>query len=182
MVNADIWQRVQSHAQSQRSHGRRGGAEQLRRDPQGPAALRSLRLRHVAHACDQEWQQSGIATTSATRPRNEVGTTALRKSIPATEIERFVVEQIKCIGKDPALLHEVVAQARSQGKAHLAELETERRGLERELGRWNAEVGNLLDQIAPGDGDTPATARLADLQEPDQRGGTPCNRSPRASC
>ncbi len=87
------------------------------------------------------------------------------KSIPAPEIERFVVEQIKCIGKDPTLLGEVVAQARSQGKTRLAELETERHGLERELTRWNTEVLKLLEQIAPGDANTPATARLADLQD-----------------
>ena len=76
-----------------------------------------------------------------------------------------MIEQIKCVGKDPTLLGEVVAQARSQGKTHLAGLEMERRGLERELGRWNTEVRKLLEQIAPGDANTPATARLADLQE-----------------
>jgi len=87
------------------------------------------------------------------------------KSIPAPEIERFVVDQIKCIGKDPALLNETIAQARSQGQSRVAELEAERRGLERELGKWNGEVRQLLDQIAPNDANTPATARLADLQE-----------------
>jgi site-specific DNA recombinase len=87
------------------------------------------------------------------------------KSIPAGELERFVVEQIKCIGRDPSLLHETIAQARSQGQSQVAALETERRGLERELCRWNGEVRKLLQQIAPGDGNSPATARLADLQE-----------------
>jgi site-specific DNA recombinase len=81
------------------------------------------------------------------------------------EIERFVVDQIKCIVKDPALLNETVAQVQYQSRTSLAELETERSGLERELGRWNNEVHKLLEQIAPGDIDTPATARLADLQD-----------------
>ena len=31
--------------------------------------------------------------------------------------------------------------------------------------QWNNEIRKLLDQIVPGEGDTPATARLADLQE-----------------
>src|SRR5690606_11460203 len=44
-------------------------------------------------------------------------------------------------------------------------LESERRALERELKRWNTEVRTLVQQIAPGDGDTPSAARLADLQE-----------------
>ena len=87
------------------------------------------------------------------------------KSIPAAEIERFVVDQIKCIGSDPALLDETIAQAKKQGQVRVVELEAERRGLERQLGQWNAEVRKLLDQIAPTDGNTPATARLADLQE-----------------
>jgi site-specific DNA recombinase len=87
------------------------------------------------------------------------------KSIPAGEIERFVVEQIKCIGRDPTLLHETIAQARSQGQSQVAALEVERRGLERELARWNGEIRTLLQQIVPGEGNTPSTARLADLQE-----------------
>jgi site-specific DNA recombinase len=58
-----------------------------------------------------------------------------------------------------------VAQARVQGKSRLEELEAERRSLERELGTWSTEVRSLLDQIAPGDSNTPAIARLADLQE-----------------
>jgi site-specific DNA recombinase len=37
------------------------------------------------------------------------------KSIPAAQIEEFVVGQIKCIGQDRALLEEVLAQARRQG-------------------------------------------------------------------
>jgi site-specific DNA recombinase len=87
------------------------------------------------------------------------------KSIPASEIERFVVEQIKCVGRDPTLLHETITRARSQGQTQVAALEVERRGLERELARWNRETRMLLQQIVPGEGNTPSTARLADLQE-----------------
>jgi site-specific DNA recombinase len=47
------------------------------------------------------------------------------KSIPAGEIEQFVVDQVKCVGRDPALLHEVLAQAHQQDKARRTELETE---------------------------------------------------------
>ena len=34
-----------------------------------------------------------------------------------------------------------------------------------DLAKWNGEIRKLLDQIEPDDLDTPATARLADLQE-----------------
>jgi site-specific DNA recombinase len=82
------------------------------------------------------------------------------KSIPAGEIERFVVEQIKCIGNDPALLKETLAEARAQASTRVAELQAERRGLERELRRWSAEILKLS-----GDASAPAISRLADLQE-----------------
>jgi site-specific DNA recombinase len=87
------------------------------------------------------------------------------KSVPAGEIERFVVEQIKCIGRDPTLLNETIAQARNQGQSQVTALEAERRGLERELAHWNAELRGLLQQIVPSEGNTPSVARLADLQE-----------------
>jgi site-specific DNA recombinase len=91
--------------------------------------------------------------------------TCTSKSIPAGEIEQFVVEQIKGIGKDPAVLNETIGQARIQGRARVAELEAERRGLERELQRWNVDVRKLVDEITPDDRNTPAVSRLADLQE-----------------
>ena len=44
------------------------------------------------------------------------------KSIPAAEIEALVVEQVKEVGRDPALLHSVLEQARQQGQGQTAEL------------------------------------------------------------
>lgn len=86
-------------------------------------------------------------------------------SIPATEIERFVVDQIRAIGRDPDLIRETAAQARQQAEAELAALEAERANLERELARWNAEVRDVLAHVGPSDADSPAVARLADLQD-----------------
>jgi site-specific DNA recombinase len=86
-------------------------------------------------------------------------------SLPAHEIERFVIDRIKCIGRDPALLKEVVAQANSQAQAALAGLDSERRALERGLARWNADLRKLAEQIEPGETDCPAFSRLADLNE-----------------
>jgi site-specific DNA recombinase len=87
------------------------------------------------------------------------------KSIPAGQVEQLVLERIKCVGTDPALLAEVLAQARSQDEARVAELEAEQRGLERDLSRWQAEVNKLSGQIRPGDDNGTVIARLADLQE-----------------
>jgi site-specific DNA recombinase len=87
------------------------------------------------------------------------------KSLPAGEIEQFVVEQIRCIGRDPALLQEVLAQAREQDSTRAAALEVEQRGLEKDLAHWHGELRRLSGQIRPGDDNGPLIARLADLQE-----------------
>jgi site-specific DNA recombinase len=164
IVDTEVWQRVQLMLQR---NGRTGGG--IVRNRFG-AILKGL-LHCVPCRC-------GMSPTHATKNGNKryryyVCNNAQKrgwhncssKSIPAAEIERLVVEQIKCVGKDPTLLHEVIAQARSQGGAHLKELEIEQRGLLRELSRWNGEVRKLMNQIAPGQENTPATARLADVQE-----------------
>ncbi len=65
------------------------------------------------------------------------------KSIPAREIEQFVVDQVRGIGSDTALLAETLDEARAQGKARIMELEAESRTLTRDLGRHNAELREL---------------------------------------
>ena len=45
------------------------------------------------------------------------------KSIPAGAIERFVVEQIRCMGNDPVLLNDTIAAASFQGRSDVGELE-----------------------------------------------------------
>jgi site-specific DNA recombinase len=159
IVDTAIWQRVQALLQR---NGRTGGAAV--RNKFG-ALLKGI-LCCVPCGC-------AMTPTHTTKDGNKryryyVCSSAQKrgwhtcpsKSIPAGEIERFVVEQIKCIGKDPALLNETFAEARAQANSRVAELEAERRGLERELGRWNAEVRKLS-----GDTGTAAVSRLADLQE-----------------
>jgi len=57
------------------------------------------------------------------------------KSIPAQEIERFVIDQIRALGRDQALVAETLRQAREQALARISELEAERKALERQLTR-----------------------------------------------
>jgi site-specific DNA recombinase len=87
------------------------------------------------------------------------------KSIPATQIEEFVVGQIRCIGRDPALLREVLAQARAQADVRTAELETEVRGLTRDMSAWQTEIGRLACQLRPGEDNGVLMGRLAELHE-----------------
>jgi site-specific DNA recombinase len=87
------------------------------------------------------------------------------KSIPAAQVEQFVVEQVKCVGRDPGLLREVLAQAREQDAQRTAGLEAEQRGLEKDLACWHGEIKQLSGQLRPGEANDPLIARLADLQE-----------------
>jgi site-specific DNA recombinase len=87
------------------------------------------------------------------------------KSIPAQEIEAFVVGRIRCVGRDPDLLRDVLAQSREKDEARTAELEAEQRGLERDLNRWHGEVRKLSIQLKPGEDNGELVGRLADLHE-----------------
>ena len=84
------------------------------------------------------------------------------KSIPAQEIEQFVLDQVRCIGKDPGLLEETLREAGRKAREQAKALKTERRGLERDLERHNAELRHLAARLATGG---TATDRVADLQD-----------------
>ena len=86
--------------------------------------------------------------------------------IPAAEIERFVVDRIKVIGKDPGLLAETIRQSNLQNKAEREKLEAERRTLRRELKKCSDELCGLVGEVGKdSNGSSPASARLADLQD-----------------
>ncbi len=84
------------------------------------------------------------------------------RSIPAQEIESFVIDQVRGIGQDPTLVRETLEEAQAQAKARKKELEAERRSLERELGRYDSELRKLAVRANT---DTVATDRMADLQD-----------------
>jgi len=83
-------------------------------------------------------------------------------SVPAPEIERFVIDQIKSIGSDTNLLADTIEESRRQRESNIKDLEAEKRSLERRLKRYDADLRKLAAKAA-GDGVT--TDRLADLQD-----------------
>ena len=83
-------------------------------------------------------------------------------SVPAPEIERFVVEQVKSIGRDTDLLAETLEQSRHQREESIKELEAEKRSLERQLNRYSTELRELAGRLATNG---TATDRMADLQD-----------------
>ncbi|MDZ4849967.1 MAG: hypothetical protein SGI77_11835, partial [Pirellulaceae bacterium] len=87
------------------------------------------------------------------------------KSIPAKQIEDFVIEQIKKIGYAPELIQDVVTSVSDKMKGQFKQLEDERLALGRDTARWNSEIRKTTALIRPNETDSPAIARLADLQE-----------------
>jgi site-specific DNA recombinase len=87
------------------------------------------------------------------------------KSIPAAQIEQLVLGQIQRMGRDPKALHDVLVEVRRQDDARLAELESERGALERDLLRGQGEVRLLLAEVGNGTTSGGVVSRLAELQE-----------------
>jgi site-specific DNA recombinase len=101
-----------------------------------------------------------------TRAQKEGWDTCPSKSIPAIEIENFVVDRIRCIGKDPKLASEVLEQARAQIKKREDELASEKRLLQNELKRFSAEMVRLTGSLSGSNGNgSRLTERLAELTE-----------------
>src|SRR5207249_12057086 len=62
------------------------------------------------------------------------------KSVPAAKIEKFVVDRIRAIGKDPHLCRETFRQA-------LAQVTAQRRGLKAEAKRIAGETGKAREEV-----------------------------------
>ncbi len=159
IVDEQIWGRVQAVLQRNR---RTGGA--LVRNKHG-ALLKGL-LRCAPCKCSMGHAYTAQGTKRyryyvCLRAQKRGWHNCPTKSVPAGEIERFVVEQIKGIGKDPTVLAETLRQARGQGQRSLAELEAEERGLGRELARHNAELRKLASSVQNGE----QASELANLQD-----------------
>src|SRR5262249_33910537 len=76
-----------------------------------------------------------------------------------------VLQRIRCIGTDPALQQQVFAEAVKQDEVRLAELEAQRRKLEKDLACWQAQLRTqALDRDA-AEADGSALDFLADLKE-----------------
>jgi site-specific DNA recombinase len=84
-------------------------------------------------------------------------------TVPAAAIEGFVVERLRAIGGDPALVRETAAAARQQAEARLQELDGDRRVAERDLRAARAEVKGLSGKIV-GDTTGLVLQRLAEVQ------------------
>lgn len=160
IVPDKLFHRVQAQLQH---NGRSGGAEVRNRH----GAL----LRGLLHckACGRVMTHT-FSSRGNKRYRYYTCTNAIKrgwdncptKSLPAGEIERAVVDQIRCIGSDPQLLRETLAEAQGDVQARLERFAAERAGVERGLARAHAEIRRLAAASEPA---SAVTDRIADLND-----------------
>jgi site-specific DNA recombinase len=98
------------------------------------------------------------------------------RSLPAAEIERFVVDRIREIGRDPELLRETIAQVRAIHTERLADAERRARSTVAEARALQAEIrkavddprglADLADQLRAAEGRVgEASATVASIRE-----------------
>jgi site-specific DNA recombinase len=86
------------------------------------------------------------------------------KAVSATEIERFVVDQVREIGRNPELQNETLRQLMATREARQPDLEGERQRLQAELLSRQAEAKRLLAAVGEGRRDgTMVGSRLTEL-------------------
>ncbi len=165
IVDAKRWQEVQLKLER---NGRAGGA--LVRNKFG-AVLKGL-LRCVP--CN-----SAMTPTHSTRNKGAIRYryyvcvsaqkrgwhTCHSKAIPAPQVEQYVVDRIVGIGRDPTLIADTVREAGSLVTSHLTELASEKKTLERDLGRHHDDLRKLVREQGASPADGNFSARLADIQE-----------------
>jgi site-specific DNA recombinase len=151
IVEADIWQRVQDLLR----HNRKARS---RPNPQG-AFLKGL-IRCVPCGCAMiPAHTTGNGSKKyryyvCTRAQKRGWHSCPSKSLPAQEIERFVIDQIKSLSQDPSSLGQVQTLETTQLTAWKAEY----RSLEQQLTGWQEEACTLLEKMQD-------VSRLAELQE-----------------
>jgi site-specific DNA recombinase len=160
IVSPDAFHQVQTQLQS---NGRTGGVEARNRYG---ALLKGLLF---CSACDRTMVHT-FTGRGTKRYRYYTCTHAIKSgrnccpsgSLPAAEIERAVVDQIRCVAQDPQLRSEVLNQSVASVERELAEMRLVRRNLARELARDHAEIRKLAVEGPCSDA---SITRTADLQE-----------------
>lgn len=168
IISNESWQKVQALL---RRNGRTGGVDA--RNKFGAMLKGILRCA----CCDCSMTPTHTTKNGSKRYRYYVCMKAQKrgwkncksKSVPAAEIEKFVVDKIRHVGHDSAFVEEVVEQARIQSDRGLRALWAERDELVKELKYWNEAIFVGAPKIKPGSSDAISLEQLADWQESLQR-------------
>jgi len=160
LVDEPIWRKVQEVL---RHNGRTGGSSV--RNKYGALLKGLLRCTPCAAAMVHSYSVKGTKLYRyyvCGRAQREGWTSCPSKSIPAAEIERFVVDRIRALGQDEGLLDETLRQARSQGASQVEALEAEQEALLADLKRVNVEIRRTLQASNGANVDADRLASLED--------------------
>ena len=152
IVPQDLWNKVQAQLQH---NGRTGGAEV--RNKYGAILKGIIRCVPCNSVMNHSYSRSGnrryryYVCGSA---QQKGWHTCPSKSVPAPDMEQFVLDQIRCIGHDPAIIAETLKQAQEYHKTRRGELEREQRMTKRELHDSEQALSTTTD-----------TGRLSDLHD-----------------
>ena len=83
-------------------------------------------------------------------------------SLPAIELEQFVIDQIRALGQDGGVIADAVRQAQQQLRVELEGLRDRRKAVERRVAQLTDDVQRL---VASGERRAGVTDRLAELQD-----------------
>jgi site-specific DNA recombinase len=164
IVESETWQRVQMIL---KRNGRSGGAEVRNRFG---AILKGLLH---CKACGCAMTPTHSTRNGTKRYRYYVCSSAQKKgwkscpskSIPAGEIERHVLDQIRGIGRNREVLAATLHAANAQRHERQERLDSERQRLALEAARWSTEIRELITSAGTHALDSAAITRLAELQE-----------------
>ncbi len=163
IVDEAVWQRAQRLL---RRNGNAGG--RAARNKYGALLRGLLYCSPCATAMTHTYSQRGERRYRyyvCGRAQQQGWDSCPTKSLPAGEIEKFVVDRIRAIGTDAKLQTEVLRQTRAVVQEQADRLTSERREREGDLRRSAAEVKRLVGTSPRGRDKATITARLADLQE-----------------
>ena len=159
IIDPATWQKVQALLQR---NGRTGGAAV--RNKLGALLKGLLFCKHCGCAMSPSHTSKGnkkYRYYQCLHAQKQGWDTCPAPSIPAHEIEQFVVNQIRQLAQNPALIRETLQQVNVQRHEASATLNAELLGLERDLAHWHRELFDASQSLSG-----PHTvARLADLQE-----------------
>jgi site-specific DNA recombinase len=158
IISRDVWTRVQSLL---RRNGSDGGAQVRNRFGAFLKGLLYCKTCQCAmspsHSTKKNKRYRYYICSSATKRGWH---TCPAQSLPAHEIERFVLDQIRCIGRDPAVISETIRQSRLQSTQQIELLMQEQKRLEKDLGKYERSTQAL---VTAGRSNID-TAKLAELQ------------------
>ena len=163
IVSPEVWQQVQTTLERRGRGGTSSGKNRF-------GAILKGRLRCV---CCQSAMTPTHSTRAGKRYRYYVCSHAQKcgwdtcpaPSLPAHEIEKFVIDQIRSLGQDAGMIELVLEQAEQQVQTQRRTLNDELRSLDRDLIRWHADVRDLVAQNGRRGDEALDVDRLSQLQD-----------------